>query len=147
MKRCRDLPGQRLFQYADQAGEYQCVGSSDVNAYVHEISGTRFTAKTFRTWLASVLMLAELRGHEPAPGSSGRKRQLNDALRSVADQLGNTPAICRKSYVHPALIDAFLTGELAPGARSKAKHAGLTASECDLTIVLEGLPRPSAAAA
>ena len=144
VKRCRDIPGQRLFQYVDTSGAYQCIGSGDVNAYVKQISGASFTAKTFRTWLASVLLLAELRGLASADALSQRKRQLNEALGSVADQLGNTPAICRKSYVHPALIEAYLNSELR--ARSPEKRAGLSSAECDLVAVLEGLSRQRAAA-
>ena len=144
VKRCRDIPGQRLFQYVDDTGGYQCIGSGDVNQYVQQISGARFTAKTFRTWLASVLLLAALRREQAAGALSRRKRQLNEALQSVADQLGNTPAICRKSYVHPALIDAFLNDELPPSPRQK--RAGLSSAESDLVALLESLQRQRAAA-
>ena len=109
-----------------------------------EISGVRFTAKTFRTWLSSVQLLAALRGVDAATTLSRRKRQLNEALQSVADQLGNTPAICRKSYMHPALIDAFLSDELGLGSRQK--RAGLSSAECDLVAVLQGLQQQRAAA-
>jgi DNA topoisomerase-1 len=135
VRRCRDIPGQRLFQYVDRNGAYQAIGSGDVNEYVRGLSGARFTAKTFRTWLASVLTLAELRRVAPAATLSARKRQLNQAISVVAEQLGNTLAICRKSYVHPVVMQAFLAGNLPP--RQRARRAGLTAEESDLVAVLE----------
>ena len=135
VRRCRDVPGQRLFQYIDQDGSYQAVDSGDVNEYVQRLSGARFTAKTFRTWIASVLTLAELRRVEAAAAASGRKRQLNQAIGAIAEQLGNTLAICRKSYVHPGLMQSFLVGELTP--KQRMRRAGLTAEECDLVSVLE----------
>jgi DNA topoisomerase I len=144
VRRCRDVPGQRLFQYVDRNGRYQAVGSGDVNEYVQRLSGARFTAKTFRTWIASVRLLCELRGVEAAPALSKRKRQLNEALATVAEHLGNTPAICRKSYVHPGVVQLFLDGELKPTRRSR--RAGLSDAECDLVAVLEGLTRQRLAA-
>jgi DNA topoisomerase I len=131
---CRDVPGQRLFQYSTEAGR-QSIESGDVNAYLQRISSPRFTAKTFRTWIASVSALAELRALEPAPTLAGRKRQLNVALARVAERLGNTVAICRKSYVHPALPQAFLDNNLT--IASALKRRGLTDHECDLVSVLE----------
>lgn len=140
VKRCRDIPGQRLFQYQDSRGEYRSITSGDVNRYVQRLSGALFTAKTFRTWVASVLALSELRLAESAGSATARKRQLNEALRRVADQLHNTLAICRKSYVHPALVEAFLEGALPPATRSR--RAGLTLPESDLVSVLESVEVP-----
>jgi DNA topoisomerase-1 len=140
VKRCRDVPGQRLFQYLDADGRRRSIGSGDVNRYVQQLTGAQVTAKTFRTWVASVLALSELRHIEPAGSLTGRKRQLNEALRSVADRLGNTLAICRKSYVHPGLIDAFLEHELP--VATHARRAGLTANESDLVSVLEAIETP-----
>jgi len=139
VKRCRDIPGQRLFQYLDVAGAKQWVGSSDVNQYVQRLSGSTFTAKTFRTWVASVDALAQLRQMEPAATVRQRKRQLNAALTLVAERLGNTLAICRKSYVHPYVMQAFLDDELPP--RAKSNRPGLSVEERDLTGLLEGLSR------
>lgn len=137
VKHCRDIPGQRLFQYVDAQGRYHAIGSADVNEYIQRSSGARFTAKTFRTWHASVLALAALRRSAPAATLAARKRQLNEALSGVAEQLGNTLAICRKSYVHSGLQDAYLQGVLpAPG---RGKHAGLSAEETDLVMTLERL--------
>jgi DNA topoisomerase-1 len=140
VRRCRDIPGQRLFQYVDRLGRYCSIGSGDVNAYVQQISGAPFTAKTFRTWVASVLALRELRALEDQVSLAARKRQLNVALANVAERLGNTVAICRKSYVHPGLIAAFLADELPPPSR--VRRAGLTPEESDLVATLESLARP-----
>jgi DNA topoisomerase-1 len=108
-----------------------------VNEYVRRVTAAHFTAKTFRTWLPSVSALAELRKLEPAGSITGRKRQLNLALAGVAERLGNTLAICRKSYVHPALFTAFLQNELPEPVR--ARPSGLSREECDLMAFLEAL--------
>ncbi len=144
VRACRDVPGQRLFQYRAEDGSRQSVESGDVNAYIQRISGPRFTAKTFRTWIASVSALAELRAVTPAPALSLRKRQLNAALSRVAERLGNTLAICRKSYVHPAVTEAFLDAALT--FPSAPKRRGLNAAENDLVALLErGAPQRAAA--
>jgi len=144
VRACRDVPGQRLFQYWSEDGTHQSIESGDVNAYIQRISGPRFTAKTFRTWIASVTALAELRCVEPAASPSARKRQLNAAVSRVAERLGNTLAVCRKSYVHPAVMHAFLEGEL--GCEPGPKRRGLTAQESDLVALLERGSRQKVAA-
>ena len=103
VRRLKDVPGQELFRYRDEAGEWRTVGSADINAWLREVSGGEFTAKYFRTWHASALAF------EALADSKGSAR-LGDVMGLVAERLGNTPAIARKSYVHPALI-AILTGE------------------------------------
>ena len=100
VRRCQDLPGQQLFQFVDDEGEPRAVGSSDVNAYIREAMGDEFTAKHFRTWGASTIAFEQI----CAAGEEGIS--LKEMLEPVADALGNTPAISRKSYVHPALIEA-----------------------------------------
>jgi DNA topoisomerase I len=111
VKKCQDLPGQRLFQFLDEAGEQRSVGSADVNAYLREASGTDFTAKNFRTWGASVIAF------EALFAAAGRTPpSLKELLEPVARALGNTPAISRKSYVHPALIDLAKTGRGLPAS-------------------------------
>lgn len=144
VRACRDVPGQRLFQYIDPSGAFQSIESGDVNAYIQDLGGPRCTAKTFRTWIASVLALAELRAIAPAPAMTGRKQQLNAALRRVADRLGNTLAICRKSYVHPGIVQAFLEDALPP--HQPTRRAGLRSAECDLVALLERSSRHRAAA-
>lgn len=111
VRRCLDLPGQQLFEYLDEGGSVRDVGSSDVNAYLQEIAGEAFTAKDFRTWYATAAALEALAGaHFDTAGES--KEQLKAVLQSVAEKLGNTPAMCRKCYVNPVVVDAFLAGEL-----------------------------------
>lgn len=104
VKRCQDLPGQNLFQYVDDDGEARAVSSSDVNAYIREAMGDDFTAKHFRTWGASAIAFEAI----CKAGKSGIS--LKEMLEPVAEALGNTPAISRKSYVHPALVEAVKNG-------------------------------------
>jgi DNA topoisomerase-1 len=112
VKQCRDLPGQKLFQYLDESGERQSVSSEDVNAYLRETTGEDFSAKDFRTWGGTVLALSALL----EVGSCESEREANkavvEAIKHVSGQLGNRPAICRKYYVHPVVIQSFLEGSL-----------------------------------
>jgi DNA topoisomerase I len=112
MKSCMNIPGRDLFQYLDDDGRRHAVNAADVNAFLQRISHANFTAKDFRTWGASALALRELR-KQSTPGHGGKKVILA-TIRTVAERLGNTPAVCRKSYVHPAVLDAFRAGTLQP---------------------------------
>lgn len=103
-KQVQDLPGQHLFQYRGEDDQFHPVSSTDVNAYIHETMGEEYTAKDFRTWAASVLAFAWLR-------NAGENAKLREMLAHVAEHLGNTPAVARKSYVHPALIEAVRSGD------------------------------------
>jgi len=109
VKNCRDLPGCELFQYIDEAGERHCIDSADVNDYLREVSGRDITAKDFRTWAATNLAVLALAGQEEEAPT--RKAQVA-AIREVAKRLGNTPAICRKCYIHPAVLEGYLDGSL-----------------------------------
>ena len=109
VKNCRDLPGSELFQYIDESGERHCIDSADVNDYLREISGCDITAKDFRTWAATNLAVLALADQEQEPPT--RKAQVA-AVRQVARRLGNTPAICRKCYIHPAVLQGYLNGSL-----------------------------------
>ena len=108
VRRMRDLPGYELFQYVDDDGETRAVDSSDVNEYLKSIAGEEFTSKDFRTWAGTVLAAQALRALDPPVV----KRKLTQAIEDVARQLGNTPAVCRKCYIHPAVIDTYMTGRL-----------------------------------
>ena len=108
---CLDLPGQELFEYVEEGGIVRGVGSSDVNAYLKEIAGEEFTAKDFRTWHATFEALEALAGEEFATARES-KEKLKAVLQEIADTLGNTPTMCRKCYVNPVVVDAFLAGEL-----------------------------------
>lgn len=107
VKSVQDLPGQHLFQYLDEAGEPCEVTSTDVNAYLREISGRDITAKDFRTWSGTVLAALCLAAAEEADSDTAAKRILKGAIAEVAGQLGNTPAVCRMAYIHPEVIGAF----------------------------------------
>ena len=110
VRRCRDLPGYELFQYIDDDGEPQVVDSADVNEYLRDISGQDFTAKDFRTWAGTLLAALALQEYESFDSQAQCKKNIVRAIEDVAKQLGNTPAICRKCYVHPAVLDAYADG-------------------------------------
>ncbi len=114
VKAVHDLPGQRLFQYVDEAGGRHPVGSADVNAYLHAATGQPFTAKDFRTW-AGTLAAAKALALQPHPESqAAAKRAVNLCIKATAGLLGNTPAVCRKAYVHPEVLNAFAAESLPP---------------------------------
>jgi DNA topoisomerase I len=122
----QDLPGQELFQYVDDAGTRRAIDSGDVNAYLREISGDDFTAKDFRTWAGTVLCAVALARAGRAGSAREAKRKIVRAIAEVAARLGNTPAISRKSYVHPAVVDAYLEGAtIEPPAPGRAEDAVL----------------------
>lgn len=110
IKQCEDLPGYELFQYVDEDGEPHSIDSSDVNEYLREITGQYFTAKDFRTWAGSVLACDLLRDMGSFENASQAKKNVVAAMKAVANKLGNTPAVCRKCYVHPAVLEAYLGG-------------------------------------
>jgi DNA topoisomerase-1 len=118
---CSELPGHELFQYVDDAGTARIIDSGDVNGYIHTTAGHEFTAKDFRTWAGTVLAARSLRAMDPCPpcdrtGKAPARSRLNKniagGIKSVAAHLGNTPAVCRRCYVHPAILDAYLDGSL-----------------------------------
>jgi DNA topoisomerase I len=135
VKRCMDLPGQDLFQYLDEDGERHSVSSSDINEYLREITGADFTAKDYRTWAGSVFALAALRKLKWETVTEARKHVVG-TVKEVAQLLRNTPAVCRKCYVHPAVIEAFEAGELAESMPASRRH-GLKTDEAALAIFLE----------
>jgi DNA topoisomerase-1 len=108
----RQLPGRRLFQYRTEAGDLRAPSAQDVNLFLREIAGVEISLKDFRTLLASVSVLDALARAEPATSKRARNRQVLDAICEAAAELGNTPAICRKSYVHETVVSAFEDGEL-----------------------------------
>ena len=110
--RCQDLPGQELFQYVGADGEPHDIASDDVNAYLREISGADITAKDFRTWAGTVLAYRALRALAPGDSDRATRRNVVEAVRLTSDRLGNTPAVARKSYVHPAILEAYLDGSI-----------------------------------
>lgn len=140
VRQCRDLPGQELFQYRDDEGRVVDVGSADVNAYLKEITGEDFTSKDFRTWAGTVLASTLLAGEAVEATSRGTKKQIVAAVDQVAKRLGNTRAVCRKSYVHPAVFDAYLGGSLRTPRRRRVARAaigGLTEAEVAVMRLLQ----------
>jgi DNA topoisomerase-1 len=122
VKRCQDLPGQELLQYVDDDGNVRDIGSSDVNQYLREISGGPFTAKDFRTWAGTALAARALREFQDFDSQAAAKRRVTRAIDEVAKRLGNTKAVCRKCYVHPAVIDAFLDRRLVQTLQDKTQR-------------------------
>jgi DNA topoisomerase I len=112
VRRCQSLPGQELFQYVDENKELHSVESNDVNDYLHQVGGQEFTAKDFRTWSGTVTALIALEQLGAFESDTQGKKNVADAIKTTAERLGNTPAICRKCYVHPGVIDAYLDGSL-----------------------------------
>jgi DNA topoisomerase-1 len=131
VKSCRDLPGQHLFQYLDGEGQRHEVGSADVNAYLKEVSGRDFTAKDFRTWAGTVLAAFALQEMESFDTKAAAKRNVTRAIEQVSAKLGNTPTICRKCYVHPEVLNAYLDGSLLETLKLQV--------EADLREALAGL--------
>jgi DNA topoisomerase-1 len=134
LQKCQEIPGYELFQYENEQGEYVTVDSSDVNTYLREITGQDFTAKDFRTWAATVLAGMALKIQSDAlNGGKRTKKMMNVAICTVASLLNNTPAVCRKSYVHPDILDGYLDGNLHKSWENfSEKNAlkGLAREEC-----------------
>jgi DNA topoisomerase-1 len=125
VRRVRDLPGQELFQYLDENGERRAIESADVNAYIREAAGDEFTSKDFRTWAGTLLAARALGTAGAFESRAHAMRNVNAAIESVARLLGNTKAVCRKCYVHPAVVDAYLEGRLQGAPRGDAAVTAL----------------------
>lgn len=143
VKRCLDLPGYELFQYVDHEGQPRSVDAADVNEYLKEITGQPFTAKDFRTWAGSVLACSFLREFEAFGSETQARKNVVQAIKLVAERLGNTPAVCRKCYVHPVILERYFGGEMmravekeVEGEIEKSPHE-LRREELDLLHLLE----------
>src|SRR5262249_28186347 len=112
VRHCQELPGQELFRYLDDDGQPRTVDSADVNTYLREAAGDDFTAKDFRTWAGTVLAASALRDLGPCSDPAEAKRNVVRAVEAVAAKLGNTPAVCRGSYIHPAIPALYADGQL-----------------------------------
>ncbi len=146
IRRCQDLPGYELFQYVGDDGETHSIDSADVNDYLREISGQEFTAKDFRTWAGTVLACVALQECEAFETESQAKKNVVQAIQSVAEQLGNTASVCRKCYVHPAVLDNYMRGMMksivnrgAQRRRASSGH-GLRREETALIRLLKRKP-------
>lgn len=135
VRRTQELPGQELFQYLDENGVNQKISSTDVNAYLRDIAGAGFSAKDFRTWSGTVLAALALREFDQVKSQKQARRNLLSAIENVARRLGNTPAICRKCYIHPAVMDSYLDGKTIEVLNAQAAadllapQAGLSSDE------------------
>jgi DNA topoisomerase-1 len=139
VKACRELPGQHLFQYLDENGKRQRVSSTDVNEYLRRVSGREVTAKDFRTWTGTLMAVLTLAEQEAPASEAAAKRIIKACVTEVSERLGNTVAICRKCYIHPAVIDAYTAGTLArrfkPNGRKRKD--GLEPEEAALLALLK----------
>ncbi len=143
VKQCRDLPGYELFEYFDENGDRQTISSDDVNAYLKEITGEEFTAKDFRTWAGTVAAAQTLTELGEFTSQTQAKKNITEAIKQAAKQLGNRPATCRKYYVHPAIIDAYMDGSLLSTMKEQEEQEtqdspyALNAQERGVLAVLE----------
>jgi DNA topoisomerase-1 len=141
LRKCQEIPGQRLFQYVGDDGGIEPVYSNDVNDYLREAAGVEVTAKDFRTWVATVSAASALASVDAPTSETEAKTLLNAVVREVASELGNTPAVCRASYIHPQVLSTFEAGELQDAwSASPRRRARLTAAERRTLTVLGGHP-------
>jgi DNA topoisomerase-1 len=144
VRACQDLPGQRLFQYQDEDGAVREVTSADVNAYLKEITGGDITAKDFRTWAGTVMAALALQEFEAFDTKATQKKNIKQAIERVAARLGNTPTICRKCYVHPEVLNAYVEGNLLLEVKGEVEKelrediAVLRPEESAVLAMLEG---------
>ena len=117
IRQCEDIPGHELFHFLDHDGNPHAIHSDDVNDYLREITGDHFTAKDFRTWAGTVLAAQLLQGFGDFTSAAQAKKNIVAAIKEVASQLGNTPSVCRKCYVHPAVLEAYMGGKSAATAK------------------------------
>ena len=147
VKACQDIPGYELFQYFDEDGQRQVVDSSDVNAYLQEITGEPFTAKVFRTWGASLLAVRVLCSQPECDTPEARQQQVHDCVAEVAAALGNTKTVCQRYYLHPAVTTACLEDRLLPlyrrMQRKSASVNGLQPEEATLIALIESEGKPT----
>lgn len=142
IKNCRDLPGHELFEYLDSWGTRYSVHSGDVNEYLHRVTGKEFTAKDFRTWYGTVLAAEALKGFKEFDSEAEAKKNIITAVESVAKSLGNTKAVCRKCYIHPAVINSYMDKTLVKnlqghvGVMLKASLHSLSSEETAVMIFL-----------
>ena len=144
VKRCRDLPGHELFEYIGEDGSIQTVDSGDVNEYLRGLCGEECTAKDFRTWTATVLAMVALKEFEKFATSKEAKSNVTTAIEAVSRMLGNTPAICRKCYIHPDVVNSYMDGSLIETLHQRAEQklsrelSRLKPEEAAVLMFLEG---------
>jgi DNA topoisomerase-1 len=142
IRNCQELPGQELIQYLDETGEPRDVTSDDVNDYLRSIAGDDFSAKDFRTWAGTVLAVLALQEFEAFDTKVQAKKNVVRAIESVAKRLGNTPSVCRKCYIHPAVLDSYLEGTMLEALQSRtevemSRVRGLSTEESAVLALLQ----------
>jgi len=146
VRECQDLPGQALFQYRDDQKKIRNVSSTDINKYLKEVSGGPFTAKDFRTWAGTLAAAAALDGMEIPESKTAINRTIVKAIDQVAETLGNTRAVCRSSYIHPAVLDSFRDGVTLSAVPAASSPRGLAQAEARLVSLLRRSARGRKAA-
>ncbi|HEY1951800.1 MAG TPA: hypothetical protein VGG76_03250, partial [Gemmatimonadaceae bacterium] len=150
VQRCQELRGEELFKYLDDEGKRQEVDAEDVNAYLQEVTGRDITAKDFRTWAGTMLAAEALRAMGPAETKREAERNIVAAVDMTAKRLGNTRSVCRKYYIHPVLIEAYLEGSVLPPqpdrqwSKRKAKGPVLRQHETEVLSFLKARIKPKA---
>lgn len=139
IRACRDVPGYALFQYYDEEGNKRAITSGDVNEYIAEVTGYPFTAKDFRTWGGTVLTCARLRNGADPETAGNAAETVRSAIETVAEQLGNTPAVCRDYYIHPGVLEAFESGDLDALCEGAEGPPALDEDECSTLALLDAL--------
>ena len=119
VQQCADLPGYELFQFIDHDGNRHSIDAADVNEYLHTITGQHFTAKDFRTWAGTVLAAMLLREMDPYESQTQAKKNVIEAIKTVAERLGNTPSVCRKCYIHPAVLEHYFSGAMLEAIKTE----------------------------
>jgi DNA topoisomerase I len=148
IQRCQDIPGYELFQYVDGEGEHHTIDSADVNDYLREATEQYFTAKDFRTWTGTVLACTKLHEFDVFESENEAKKNVVEIVKSVAARLGNTPSVCRKCYIHPLVIEAYLSGAFTKTIReqhSEESPAGLQWEETVLMNLMQRVLKLAAA--
>jgi len=137
VKRCQDLPGEELFQYQAESGDLQVISSGDVNEYLREITGQDITAKDFRTWHGTRQTFIELKKAGPAGSKTEAKKKILSAVKETASQLGNRPATCRKYYIHPAVVESYLSEKMFQAPHPKLGRTQLRGHEAAMLALLK----------
>ena len=141
IQRCQEIPGYELFQYVDGEGEHHTIDSSDVNDYLREATGQYFTAKDFRTWTGTVMACTKLHEFDVFESESEAKKNVVEIVKTVAGRLGNTPSVCRKCYIHPLVIEAYLSGAITKTRREHQSEESPRELQWEETVLMKLMQR------
>jgi DNA topoisomerase-1 len=141
IQRCQDIPGYELFQCVDSEGEHHTIDSADVNDYLREATGQYFTAKDFRTWTGTVMACAKLQEFDVFESESEAKKNVVEIVKTVAARLGNTPSVCRKCYIHPLVIEAYMSGAFTKTRREQQSQESPRELQWEETVLMKLMQR------